>query len=96
MGIVRTVRHETRECSSFDYNMWDRVPEWKWDRIRRNRFDSQNSELYKEAVKRTVKSLARKRGYLETSYYTPKYRVDDIHIPKIVKEVGLYLLKGLL
>lgn len=96
MAIVRTVKHKTRECASFDYDMWDHVPEWKWDKIRRNRFDSQNSELYKEAVKRTVKSMAKRRGYLETSYYKPKYSVGGIYIPKIVKDFGLYLLKGLL
>lgn len=98
MAVVGTVRHEneTRECASFDYDMWDRIPEWKWDRIRKNSFDSRNSELYKEAVKRAVKSVAKRRGYLDTSYYTPKYRVGDIRVPKIVKDVGLYLLKGLL
>lgn len=94
--IIGTVKHDQRETRSFDYDMWDRVPEWKWNRIRQNSFSTRNSFQYKEASRRLRNYVDHRRGSKLTSCYTPKYGHINIRIPGIVKDIGLYLLRGLL
>lgn len=97
MAVVGTVKHYERDSKvdGFGYEVWDRIPEWKWDMVRKNNFDSRNSFVYRESVRALKDHLDRKRGRA-TSYYTPKYSLSDLHIPRIARDIGLYLLKGLL
>ena len=89
MAVVGTVKHKNEGVEGFGYDVWDTVPEWKWEKVHRGQPWSNNHRMKDARTKR------RQRSKL---HYTPRYQPIDIldNIHPIVKDIGLHLLKGLL
>ena len=60
MAVVGTVKHKNEGVEGFGYDVWDTVPEWKWEKVHRGQPWSNNHRMKDARTRRRQRS---KRHY---------------------------------
>ena len=90
MAVVKTVKRDDHSgVDGFGYDVWDTIPEWKWEQVHRGQ-PWTNSNRAKNAIKRRRDRSKRN--------YTPRYQPIDIldKVKPVARNFAIEMLKGLL